>query len=215
MTSIYGPLAGAPQVEAAVLETLRTWLPTYLWEVERQNGLQKGTLSHPPTPESYRGGLDFLDWQQDECPCVIVVVNPTGETERTGSIGYSQWYEVQVGAVLIDDDVDAARLGSGYYGTALQGAILQQGSLGGIAARTIMTAAPKLEFQDPDERVDLQVAATFEVFVAPIATDQGGPDVPEPADSPQYGGTPDAPYGNWPTVIDPVATVTAEPITEQ
>lgn len=214
-SSIFGPLRGHPQVEDSVLSTLRLWLPTYLWEAERANGLRKGTLPHPPTPKSYRGGLDFFDWEQDECPTVIAVVNPMGEPERTASIGYSQWFEIQVGAVVIDDNPDIARAIAGYYGSAVTGAILQNGDLGGMASRTVMTAAPKLEFQDPDERIDLQVAATFESLVAPIVTDQGGPAVPTPPDSPQYGGTPDAPYSNWPEVQTATATVTAEPIDEQ
>jgi hypothetical protein len=213
--AIFGPSIGDPQVEAAVLDTLRTWLPTYLWRTERANGLLRGTIPHPPTPESYRGGLDFLDWQQDECPTVIVVVNPVHEPERAGSIGYSQWFETQIGAVIVHDDPDITRLLTGYYGVAIQQAILQNGALGGIASRTIMTASPKLEYQDPDQRIDLQAAATFEVMVSPTVTDQGGPDVPEPGDSPQYGGSPDAPYTDWPTVETTDATVTAEPITEQ
>jgi len=78
-----------------------------------------------------------------------------------------------------------------------------------------MTSAPSLEFQDPDERLDLQVAATFQTLVTSIVSEQAGPAVPDPPDSPQYGGRPDAPYGNWPTVATTDAEVSADPITEQ
>jgi hypothetical protein len=215
VSSIFGPLVGGSTIEAAVLDTLRTWLPTYLWEVERQHNIAKGTLPHPPTPESYHGGVDFSSWQEDTCPEVIVVCNPTGEPERSGSVGYSQAFEIQIAAVVIDAEEDTSRLVAGYYGEALQGALVQQPALGGLAEHTVMTSAPHLELQDPDERRLHQVSAAFQTFIAPIVIDQGGPDVPTPSDSPLYGGTPDAPYGDWPTVTTTQAVVTADPIDEQ
>lgn len=214
-SSIFGPLVGVPQVSAAALTMLQTWLPTYLWEIERANVLVRGTIPHPPTPESFRADRDFLGWQQDECPTVIAVVNPTGETERSASAGYSQWFEIQIGAVVIDETEETAELIAGYYGTAIQGAILQNGSLGGISQRTEMTSAPRLEFQDPDERLGLQAAATFEVLVPMIVNDRIGPDAPTPAQSSQYGGAPSAPFNDWPTVRTPGLQVQAEPITQE
>jgi len=214
-SSIFEPLIGAPNVEDAVLNTLRTWLPTYLWEIERQNDLRKGSLPHPPTPESFDGGHDFLTWIEDQCPKVIAVVNPVGEPERSGSIGYSQAFAVQVGAVLFDDNEADARRLAGHYGTAIQGTILQQGDLGGFAERTIMVQSPEVSFQDQDMRRLHQVVAVFHVFVTGIVSDSAGPDVPTPTDSPQYGGSPDVPFTDWPTVQTTDATVTAQPITEQ
>jgi hypothetical protein len=212
--TLFETLVGQPTVELATIGVLRAWLPIYLAEVERQHSLTAQTLTRPPVPESYVGGLDFLGWQEDRCPTVIVVANPVGEPERTASAGYSQAFEVQVSAVVIGDSEDEARALAGHYGTAIQGAIVQQGSLGGLAQRTVMTAAPRVEFQDPDQRRLAVAAATFHTFVDPIVSEDAGPDTTTPPDSPHYGGSPDAPFTDWPTVQTPHVSVTAQP-TEQ
>lgn len=209
--SIFGTLVGQPEVEQAVVDTVNVWIHTYLAEVERQHDLKHKTLTRPPNSESVYGCLDFDRWEQDNMPSVIVVANPTGETELN-SVGYGQAYEVQVGARVIKQDEATARLIAGHYGTAIMGLIVQNGSLGGIAVRTRLTVAPVLSLPDPDDRTNVLCVTTFHVFVQPITSDQDGPDVPTPPDSPQYGGTPEAPFADWPTVETTDLSVTAEPI---
>jgi hypothetical protein len=208
----FGPLIGLPDVETAILDTLRAWLPTYLSELERQKGLQPRSLGRPPAADSYHGGDDFDSWEEDSTPEVIVVCEPTGEAERTAA-GVFQWYEVQVGCVLIADDEDIARNQAGHWGTASM-LLAQQGSLGGFAQETVIVGSPKVEFPNPDERRLARAVATFHVWVGPIIDPNAGPIGPNPPGSPGYGGDPEAPFGDAPTVESSDVTVVAEPLDE-
>lgn len=212
MPSIFGTFVSQWDVEQAVVTTLKTWIRTYLAETERQAGLKLNTLQRPPTPESIYGDVDFTAWQQDQMPAVIVVCNPTGSAENRPSVGYGQTYEVQVGAGVISQDVDEARMHASYYGTAISGAILQNGALGGIASRTTMDTAPTLSLPDPDLRITALCITVFHVYVQPIVNDGAGPDVPDPPDSPQYPGSPDEPWGDWPRVETTNVSLEARPL---
>lgn len=210
--SIFGTFVSQWDVEQAVIATLRTWIRTYLAEVERQAGLDLNTLQRPPTPESIYGDVDFTAWQQDQMPAIIVICNPSGAPEGRASAGYEQVYEVQVGAGVIREEVDEARMHASYYGTAISGVILQHGSLGGIAQRTIMVSAPTVSLPVADVRVDALCVTVFHVFIDGIVTDAAGPDVPTPPDSPQYPGSPDGPWSDWPTVRSTSIDLDIDPI---
>ena len=71
--TLFGSIIGPFNIESAVIAQLRIWLPTYLAEVERQNGLPKQTLGRPPAPESYHGGLDWLSAKQDRHAAIKIV----------------------------------------------------------------------------------------------------------------------------------------------
>jgi hypothetical protein len=207
--SVFGSLLGTPNVENAVLATYRAWMVEYLAEVERQNSLPSRSLERPPTPESFHGGEDFDTWQEDLCPEVIVVCNPTGEPERSASAGYGQAYEVQVGCVVIADTEDEARIRAGYWGVASM-LLVQHGGLGGLAEWTVMTAAPKVEFPDPEQRRLLRSVTTFHVWVVPIISASAGPVGQTPKESPEYGGEPEASFKEDPTVTSIHPTVEGE-----
>lgn len=211
--SIFGKLISPPDVEKAVVAHINVWLDTYLYEIERQAGLKKRSLTRPPTPESIRGAADFTVYEGDELPMVLVIANPAGEEpERDAAAGYTQTYEIQVAAVMFTENEDEARVSAGYYGGAIQGFMVQRGDLGGIASSTVMVAAPHTSMPDPDERRLMLCTATFHSHITPIVVDDAGPDAPTPSDSSAYGGTPQAPFGNWPTVSTTGLGITAETI---
>jgi hypothetical protein len=209
--SIFGRLVSPWDIEVAVLTTLRTWMPSYLGEISRQQAPLQTRL---PAPGSYVGSPDLEAWAQEDNPCVIVVVNPEGDPERT-SDGIFQTYRAQVAVVILDDDPDQARMMASFYGAAVMGAITQRGSLGGIATGTVLTGAPTLSLPDEDERGIYLCLTTFAVTVCPIVQPSAGPAVPTPPDSPEYGGNPDMPWGDFPTVQTTDLTVTGEPIEYQ
>jgi hypothetical protein len=208
--NIFGPLRGNADVEFAVLNTIETWLPTMLRVLERRHELPAGLLREPPGRNSYVGGLDFESTQADICPMVIVVVNPTGTAERN-SASYGQWFEVEVGTIHIEDTEDEARVMAGHVGTAVMSAVLQHGSLGGLATRTELVSAPVVEFVDPDKRHFSRSRTTFHIFVDGLANESAGPSTPTPPDSPQHPADPDGPWTDFPTVVSTPVTLVAEP----
>jgi hypothetical protein len=196
-----GRLVSAADVRAATLAVLQTWLPLYLGVVERDRGWPTGTITRPPTPESYRGSIDFEPWQQDESPTLLVVAEPIGPPERSASAGYAQDFQVQVGAVVIvEADPDTALALASLYGTAVMGALAQQGALGGIGEVTRLANSPLDEWDDPDIRDRVRNVTTFHVYVASTVSDQLGLDLSGPFAIPGAPFPPAAPFGTWPAV---------------
>jgi hypothetical protein len=221
----FGPLKGQPDVEKAVLSTLAAWLNEYLADIERKNGYAKKLLGRAPSPQSIHGGVDFQSWNEEELPAVIVVANPTGAPEYAQSIGYTQTYEVQVGCIVAGDGAafssaptevlaeDEARTLAGYWGVAVQ-LLVQHGDLKSFAERTRMVGAPRVEIAESaagtEQRRIQQSVTTFHVTVPQIIEENAGPYGQTPAESPGYGGEPEAPYAQLPEVKKTTETIKAK-----
>jgi hypothetical protein len=198
-TDIYGQVVSRRDVELAVIAQLQAWTPACVAEVERQAGLQPQTIPLPPDPDkSYRGGLDFLGFEVGWCPCLITVVQPTGEPEREYSNGtYLQAFEIQVAATVVQQDEDTSREYADYYGAAVMMALVQHGSLGRfangnpVAVKTVLAGYPTVQFWNPDERRVIRSVVTVHSLIDSVVTEAAGPVTP-PANPYQLpGGWPD------------------------
>lgn len=208
--SIFGTLIEAQQVENAVLSTVAVWLPDYLAETERQLGLRNRQVPRPPAPESLFGGIDFLSVEQDLCPSIIAVVQPTGEPELTGTGDYNQWFEIQIGTVVIGEDEHQARLYARAYAGMLTLLATQKGSFGGLCQRTRLTDSPRVSWLDPDLRTVCLTVATVHSMVDGSVNEKAGPETTDPHSSVLWPGNPDSPWPNWPNVTSVNVSVTAD-----
>jgi hypothetical protein len=221
--SLFGPIYATWDIEQAVTEKLRLWIPEYLAEIERKRGLHKRVIPRPPAPESIHGGLDAETWDQADCPEVIVIVDPFGEPEREASVGMIQPYEVRVvanvvgqGSELAEKPEDEARAVASYYGAAVMGVLTQNGELKGIPTQEdslVMMQSPGLTFPDPSLRQVIQATTIFHAW-AEIVNANEGPVQDEPKESPQYGGEPEAEWKPEPTVSKTTETIKAVKISE-
>lgn len=211
-TTTYGQIVTRRDVEQAVIAQLQAWVVPSLAEIERQAGLPPQTIPLPPDPvASYRGGMDFNTFQAGWCPCLITVVQPIGEPEREyGNGTYLQAFEIQVGAVVQDQDEDTARQFADYYGAAVMMALVQHGSLSTfangnpVAVKTVLTGYPTVEFWNPEERRVIRSVVTVHSLIDSVVTESAGPKAP-----------PANPYqlpGSWPTVETVHVTVTPKPL---
>lgn len=197
--TVYGPLIGVENVRLAIVDLLRTppsggdapLLVYYLAEVERQNGLKAQTLPAPPNTDSYYAGADFESWDEGSLPSIIVMSEPTGTAERHERGTYGQWFESQIAAVIRGDDEDQAQTFAAHYGTAIEGAILQRGSLGGIATKTNLVSSADVELlTDPASRVFARSVVKVQSYIQPLVVEYDGPGVwpsspyVEPSDRP-------------------------------
>lgn len=225
ISPLFGPLISPYDVERAALTTLSNWVPTYLYELERQRNLREGVLPAPPASDSYIGGLDFLSVIQDQMPMLVVTVTPNGTPELSNDAGYGQWYDVTVGAVVVvPEDEHATRRLAGYYGAAIQGAMIQGQVIlpgladaehpDGLALDVRMSASPRNEWVADDIRVEVINSSTYQIYVPTLVLEYAGPDVPTPRDSPLRGDSPAEPWADWPEATDVDITVEAEPIPE-
>lgn len=212
-TDIYGQIITRRDVELAVITQLQNWIPAYIAEIERQAGLPSQMLPLPPDPDqSYRGGIDFETWQAAwGSPCLITVVQPMGEPERQYSNGtYLQAFEIQVAAIVQQEDEDTARQYADYYGGAVMGALLQHGSLGTfangnpVAVKTVLTGYPVVSFMTPEIRRVIRSITTVHTLVDGVLTEASGPATP-PAN-------PYSPPGTWPDVATVDVVIEGEPL---
>jgi len=197
--SIFGPIVATIDIEEAFTSTLTLWTPEWLAEVERQKGLLKGTLNRPPAPESFHGGDDFESWKSDLLPEYIVDVK-TDSLERNASAGYTVAYDVEIAVLLERQEEEEARQHISLHGAALM-FLVQQPTLGGLAERLVMTAAPTPEFIDPSNRRLARTTAKFTVWVSTVVEESAGPVQPNPKESPEYEGK-EEPYKDEPIVED-------------
>ncbi len=215
--SLFRPLTSPSiRIEKAVLETLETWLPTYLAEVERQNNLQNKALLRPPTPESYHGGLDWLSVKQDRCPEVIVICNPTGEPERMAS-AYMQDFQTEVGCIIFSEEgIDpegTARRNASLFALAITAALVQQGSLNlSSVEETLLIGAPRVEFHDVDDRRIAVGVSTLHVY-AELLEQNAGPKGKTPPEAPGYQGL-EEPFKEAPEITKDTITLQAKQTTE-
>lgn len=224
ISPLFGPSIGPYDLELAVLTNLRNFTETYLYDAERQRGLKEGWIPRPGAEDSYEGGLDSLSIQQDELPTIVVIVNPNGAPELSNDAGYGQWYDVTVEAVVMEQDEHRSRQVAGYYGAAIQGAMIQGQVIlpgladadhpDGLALRVRMSASPDTKWVDESIRREQVNSSTYQIYVPTLVLEYAGPDVPTPRDSPLRGDSPAEPWADWPEATDVDITVEAQPIPE-
>jgi hypothetical protein len=217
--TLIGPLVSLWDVEQGVLGTLRTWLDTYLAEVERQHGIRPKTLERPPAPASYHGATkEATSWTDAGLPEVIVTVEPADEPEVSASVGYVQAFEVAVHCVVEGKDgveqllpEDSARMQASLYGAAVEG-MVQQGELEIPGLEwSRMVGSPSVECPDEDKRRQQVSTTTFHVWVAPTVDQNAGPVGATPQEAPGYTG-PEEPFELAPEVETVNVDVNAEEI---
>jgi len=213
----FGPAISGVTIRTAVLSLLQTppagctypLIVAYLAKVERDAGLTARTLDWPAT---FRGGMDFTVWRNDEAPVIIAVSKPTGTPEFAAPGVYGWRFETQLAAIVRAEDQDTARDHADLYGAALALFIAQNGGLGANPYNSTTTLAvdsalttyvtPEFAVDADTSRMLVRGGIVFESLIMPVVQ-WGGPSV-FPTD-------PYATPGTWPTVTDVNVTVTAVP----
>lgn len=200
MGTPFGQIVTAAQVEAAVISTLRTYLPHYLAEVERQSGAEPAIA----TPRTYRVWTESDTWPSDQLPAVIVACPGTSDTRRTAG-GYEADWDVRVGVIVRTSDQASTRRLAGIYAAATRAVLVQRPALGGRALATVWTGE-EID-SEPDSGQTWGLGTTRVVVTVPqvVDPDQGptwpdGPDVPDPAE----------PWPDWAAVTRVDTTVIHE-----
>lgn len=176
--TLFGDFAGPEDVEAAVLQTLEKWLPTYLREVERKRGLEKGFL---PEIHSYSIVSDYARYPQEQLPAMTIESSGvvSGSVTRDGDGYYTAVYAVEVAVTTAAEDGVNARKGAQRYGEAVRGAIVQRRAL-----ETSIEVADWVDESLVGENVDRERHCTsvnaFEVEVTGIVSVKKGPSEPDP-----------------------------------
>lgn len=191
-----GPLLSPWTLEEAAVATLRKWAwPSYIEEVERQNGLAYGSVQQIDAP-AIRGAAALDEWMADELPVILVVVEkPTGTPERFNSAGYVGTYPMTIGVITLaatEDEERFARRDASLIAAACMGAVGQELEVDhpGLVIDMPMADVPWAEPVDMDVRTVWQGTVTFDVIVNPVFNSTLGlatPTLPEqtPTDYPE------------------------------
>lgn len=208
-----GPLFPTWKLEQAVVEIYREWMPTYLSEVERQANLPHRYLQRCKSADCYHGGIDPESWASETSPEVIVTVEPVGAPE-TQHDGFNQEYAVCVYTITIGQTQEQTREFASYWAAASMLLVEREiASIRGIAERTVLSQAPRLEWINPETRREMRSMVEFSVFVSNIVERIAGPSHETIAESPEFEpeGPEEAPK-DWPLVEHVHLTVEGEPI---
>jgi hypothetical protein len=120
----------ASDLEQAVLDSLHTWFPTYLREVERQIGMAEGT-NKPPVNYSNRNKFDSL--AGEAVPKVVCISPGTIGNPIVSGRSISMTWAVGVGVVMAARSEGLANKQIKIYGAAARAIVLQQFPKAGIA----------------------------------------------------------------------------------
>lgn len=183
MTTYFGDIKDPGVIEDAVEGTLKTWLPTYQREVERQRLLDLDTLESVASwsRKSYFENItgdEFLPW--------VSIVSPglADRPRKEGGQGrHRATWRVDVG-VIVGEPYDPRKL-AGYWAAAIRVCLLQKKALD-LEAHVDWVGERYDDLSALMERSLGGARIQFEVQVYGVASVKSGP--PEPDDDP--GGPP-------------------------
>jgi hypothetical protein len=191
--SLVGRLKHRGLVEAAVLNTLKDWMPFYIAQMERETGRAARDL---PQIESWILRPEFEYWPEDLMTPAVVVVSPGLAGDRPAKTGdgyYRATWSVGVATVTEASDQDATNELAGIYGAAVRGALLQRRSLEGEMRIADWIDVDTDRIPSEARRTLAAEMNLFTVEMEQIVSVAEGPRGEPPAD-------PYADPGDWPVV---------------
>jgi hypothetical protein len=198
MTSIFGNIVTAHDLEHAVEDTLKEWFPTYLAEVILQAEITDLVL---PSPRSYEHRVEMSNFPEDQLPqCIIVSPGMASAPMSEGDGAYRAFWKILIGIVNSAKDKESTARNSKLYAAAVRAIVLQHRSLGGFTTGMVWDGE---SYEDGPVEAERTLAVctlefTFEVervaseFDGPIVP--GGPPMPDPPPPDELPGT------EWPLV---------------
>jgi hypothetical protein len=178
ISSVFGRIVTASQIEEAFILTLKQWFPTYLSEMERQLNMSVNSLPHP---QNYTNRNSFDAEKAEEIP-KVVVISPglEGAPILVGSKTYRASWRVGVGVATAASEEEMANKMMKAYAGATRAIILQQ-----LSRDTVPIAQVEwvLETYDdlpiPGQIQQYKAASLFFVVDVETVVSKGrGPDVP-------------------------------------
>jgi hypothetical protein len=209
--NLYGPMLTRSRIHRAVIAHVKLWIPHYLAEVQRQEGVRAdGVTALGPTdlplPKSWRPTPgEVRKWPEDQLPAVIFG-SPglgSGGTRKDGEGAYSGAWIISLSAVVGGRDLDTTEWLAGMYTAALRLLMVQQPRVQGL---DVQGARWEDEGYDPlpaDAGRSLAAGTcTFTLELGGLANAAYGPAAPtdDPTTYPQPPGDPGDDPGPFPTV---------------
>jgi hypothetical protein len=210
-TADFGPLVVETDVDLAVLATLKSWLPTYLAQAERQRGLASRLLPRP-RGESYANTLEDTEFLDHRLPAIIVTTAAPTDVAQDGDGFYIADWHVVVSAVVRGRKPEETRGIAALYGGCVRDILTDRPTLGGFASATKWIPGGGVAPVDDPTPAGRYLAAginQFTVSVDDVLREAAGPATADPYEQPD----PDAPGYDPDAPWDPLATVRQNGVT--
>jgi hypothetical protein len=183
---------------------LRTWLPTYLAEVERQNGILEGTYGRPRSwTNSPSNQFDVS--METQWPAILVMIAGTTDTpKKEGDGTFRATLGLGIACLCQARGADMASRMAKDYGSAIRALVVQRKKVNtNIFGITWMGEV--YDDVDPTEGRNISSARLiFDVEYKDFVSLPGGPKMPivdpDPYQDPQT--DPNQPYPDWGIVPD-------------
>jgi len=210
-SDIFQRIVSANQVEEAVRDTLKLWMPVYLQEMELQLGR---TRKKVPVPRSFMVAGELEQLRENQLPGILVQ-SPglTGVPWHDGEGMYTATWRIISTALVSALDQESTRAVAKLYGAAMRGILVQKPTLGEFAINTKWTSESYNDLPTPDGERNLTLVSIWcEVTVEDVVNKMGGPrtyptpDPPDPATQPG---------SQWPLVEEVDIDVELEAIDDQ
>ena len=169
-TSTYGPFFGGTAVQEAVYNTLGTWLPAYIAEMNRQLG---GNILKDVTEYRHRPEFRTLP-KSVEC-AILVIVPGTAQTPKTYQEFIRANWRVEVDVFIYGTkDWQETQALTNAYATAVRACLIQQRGLNGFAETTKWIGETYLEGEHSATRTTGLAKIDLEVTVGNNVTPYAG-----------------------------------------
>lgn len=206
----FGPLVVETDVDVAVIETLKVWLPTYLRQVELERDLTAGFLKRPK-PSSFANTLEDDEFKDHPFPAIIVTTAQTaGRPTKDGNGNHYAAWNVVVSSITRGRTPPETRALAALYSGCVRRLLVQQEALGGLAGAIDWVASNVAPVADVTGSGRYLAAGInqFSVYIDEVVQSGVGPLEPEPDDSPYPPSDPDDPEPYNPLAL--VTLVTTE-----
>jgi hypothetical protein len=205
--SIFERIVAGVDVEAWTLQTLRVWSSTYIAELERQHGIDAGTL---PRIRAWQPAPSMDKWPEDQLPTVVVMSLGTAERPlKDGDGTYRARWQINLACICSARREAEARANGMLYIAAHKALLLQRPSLGGNATGIDWLDEDYTQIAFDDQRTLFAPQAAFVVEVPDVVTTKAGPTAPDEPLEPDTD-----PWPDWPTVLTHQELVENFPVEE-
>lgn len=171
--TIFGRIVTGADVEAWSWATLRTWISTYLAEVERQSGLVAGSLQRP---RGFVTAPSLDKWPEDQLPALLLIsVGMSEPPLKQGDGRFRARWEMGLACVVSARREDESRALAMRYMAALRALFVQRPSLDGNAAGTVWLGEQYDQLEYDDARSLTAGLAQFTVEVEDVVSANAGP----------------------------------------
>lgn len=179
MSNLYGPIVSASDLEGAVIEQLRTWLPAYLREAERRTERDAGQL---PNIRTFATTNEFQKWPEDQLPACIVISPGTTEAPKMDGEGtYRSIWMVGLALVVSTRDRKSTNEVAKLYGAYARAALLQHQRLPGLDVLGVDWNAERYDrVRTEDTRTIAAANLIFNIEVRETVNERLGPAEPPP-----------------------------------